>query len=142
MTTHPVSQTTTRPVSGPTDGPPAMSESRALHVAMAALSTHHHPQARDADDRAHLAAAAPEALAVLARLQRRLEQEDTAPHLARCAVCGALIVTMPQYAFGVDEETGQFHRVDDLAVCTACVNVLRAPALANARKKGWTRTGE
>lgn len=133
--------TTPQPTSSPTPGPPPMSETRALHVAMTALSTHHHPGNLTAQARSDIEAAAPAALAVLLHLQLRLEQAPTQGHLARCAVCGTPIETVPQHAFGVDEENGQFHRVDDLAVCTACVNVLRAPALAAARTKGWTRAG-
>ena len=138
----PATQPATQPGREPAGGPAAtMSESRALSMAMTALSTYHHRAALPAPDRDTLAAAAPEALAVLLGLQRRLEQNPTEEHLTRCAVCGTPILALPQTAFRVDEETGQFHPISDLAVCTACVNVLRPPALQAARDKGWTRTG-
>ncbi len=142
MTTETHPQAAARNSSEPAAGPGApMSESRALSMAMTALSTYHHRAALPAQDRDALAAAAPQALAVLARLQRQLEQHPTEAHLARCAVCGTPIQTLPQTAFQADEETGQFHPIADLAVCTACVNVLRLPALHAARDKGWTRAG-
>lgn len=58
---------------------------------------------------------------------------EQAEQAGRCAVCGRPIKTVPQYAFRVDDETGQFHQVDDLAVCINCPNVMHGPAIEAAR---------
>jgi len=116
-----------------------MSQREALDLAIYALNSFQHPDASSSEDLAWLDLHADCAASTLARMR-----ESTAPppeRADRCAVCGGVIETVPQYAFEVDEQTGQFHRVEDLAVCISCANVMRAQAIANARAKRWTRGG-
>lgn len=115
-----------------------MTDHEALTLAIFALNSYEHPDATTSDDLAHLDQHAEAARTALAKLRDRTQQPPARPH--RCAVCGRNIAGPVQYAYGVDERTGDFLRFYDLAACVNCPNVMRDAAATTARQNGWTRT--
>jgi hypothetical protein len=110
-----------------------MSPRGALTLAIFALNTLTDPDASSPADLTYLDAHAVDALATLARMR---EQEPASE--GRCAQCGQVLSAAAQYVL---RRTGfdQWTRVEDLAVCTGCPNVLTEAAVEEARRQGWTR---